>query len=896
VAAALIATKMSVPGVGQALVARPRLRELLAEALRARLTLVSGPAGFGKTTLIAGWLDDVGRAESAVAWVSLDASDDDPERFWRYVVAALERASPGLLSDAVELTEAAAVSSDRVVAALVNELASTTVDVWLVLDDYHTIRSRQVHEGMALLLDNVSPSTHVVIITRADPDLALARWRVRRELVEIRVADLRFTLAETELFLNDVSGLDLSGSDVEALGQRTEGWVAALQLAALSLQGRDEPSAFISRFAGNDKYVVDYLVDEVLTHQDSDVREFLLRTSVLDRLTGPLCDALTGREDGGTMLESLERANLFLFPLDDQRTWYRYHHLFGDVLRARLHQERVDSASVLHGKASRWYEENGDVEDSVRHALDAHDHRRATYLIELALPTVRRERQDGLLMRWLGALPDEAIARSPVLSVFYAWMLMVSGDLETVEARLDAAERALERAPSEVRSDWAETDELRVLPATIAVYRASLAQARGHRDAAAVHAQQALDLTGPEDHLARGAATGFLGLASWARGDVAGAVRTFGAAVDSLRAAGNLADALGSTVVLSDMWLASGRPREARRFMRDALTSSEARGVSFAQTSALLHVGLSEIDLEVGDLAGARWHLDTALALDDHLTMTANHFRWFLAMGRLVEAEGDWAAAGDLLDRAQNLYRPGFFVDVRPIPAVKARVLIAANQLHDAEVWAAGRGWSTQDAGDYLAEYECLTYVRLLLAQHRAGVDGAALGTAARLLEQLLESARSDGRWGSVVEILALTALTLDAQGNRSAAVERLSEAFTTAPEPGGYARLFLAEGDPMQALLRYAAQRGGVADGHPARLLALHARPTPNHRLTDPLSERETQVLRLLDSDLTGPEIARALFVSHNTFRTHTRHIFAKLQVTTRRAAVLRADELRLL
>jgi LuxR family maltose regulon positive regulatory protein len=895
VAAALIATKMSVPRVGQAVVARPRLRELLTHARHARLTLVSGPAGFGKTTLIAGWLDDVTRAGNAVAWVSLDDSDDDPEEFWRYVVAALERASPGLLSNAVELSVAAGVSSDRVVAALVNELAATAVDVWLVLDDYHTVRNRQVHDDVAFLLDNVSPTTHVVIITRADPDLALARWRVRRELVEVRVADLRFTLAETELFLNEVSGLNLSGSDIEALGQRTEGWVAALQLAALSLKGRDEPSAFISRFAGNDKYVVDYLVDEVLAHQDSDVREFLLRTSVLDRLTGSLCDALTGREDGRTMLERLERANLFLFPMDDQRTWYRYHHLFGDVLRARLHQERVDSASVLHGNASRWYEKNGDVEDSVRHAMDAHDHARATYLIEQALPTVRRERQDALLMRWLGALPDEAITRSPVLGVFYAWMLMLSGDLETVEARLDAAERALELAPSGVRSDWAETEELRGLPATIEVYRASLAQARGQMDDTALHAQHALDLTGPEDHLARGAATGFLGLASWAKGDVAAAVRTFGAAVDSLRAAGNLADALSSTVVLSDMWLASGRPREARRLYRDALIASEAQGVSFAQTSALLHVGLSEIDLEVGDLVNARWHLDTALALDDHLSVTANHFRWFLAMGRLTQAEGDWSSAGDLLDRAQSLYRPGFFVDVRPIPAVKARVLIAANQLHDAEVWAAGREWSTQDAGDYLAEYECLTYVRLLLAQHRTGANPAGLDTAARLLEHLLESARSDGRWGSVVEIHMLTALALDARGSRPAAVDRLSAAFTTAPEPGAYARLFLAEGDPMQALLKL-TQRDGAGDGHPARVLALLERPARNHMLADPLSERETQVLRLLDSDLTGPEIARALFVSHNTFRTHTRHIFAKLQVTTRRAAVLRADELRLL
>ncbi len=894
-AAALIATKMSVPRVGQALVARPRLRELLADALHARLTLVSGPAGFGKTTLVAGWLEEVRRAGDALAWVSLDASDDDPERFWRYVVTALERASPGLLPDAVELSGAAAVPSDRVVAALINELASTTVDVWLVLDDYHTVRSRQVHEGMALLLDNVAPSTHVVIITRADPDLALARWRVRRELVEVRVADLRFTLAETEMFLNDVSDLNLSGSDIEALGQRTEGWVAALQLAALSLRDRDEPSAFISRFAGNDKYVVDYLVDEVLAHQSSDVREFLLRTSVLDRLTGSLCDALTGREDGRMMLESLERANLFLFPLDDQRTWYRYHHLFVDVLRVRLHQERGDSALLLHGNASRWYEGNGDVEDSVTHALAASDHQRAGYLVETALPSVRRERQDALLMRWLGALADEVVEGSPVLNVFYGWMLMVSGDPGAAEARFHGATDLLASAPADVRAEWVHTDELRSLPATIAVFEASLAQARGQLAETARHAQRALDLSGPDDHLARGTATAFLGLTSWADGDVAKAVRTFTDAVGSMRAAGNLADALGGTVVLSDMWLASGRPREARRLMRDALITSESQGVSFAQTSALLHVGLSEIDLEVGDLAEARWHLDTALALDDHLSVTANHFRWFLAMGRLSEAEGDWASAGDLLDRAQSLYRPGFFVDVRPIPAVKARVLIAANQLNDAEAWAGEREWSTTQARVYLREYEFLTYVRLLLAQHRMQPNPAGVDTAARLLQLLLEPARKDERWGSVVEILALTALALDAQGNRSGAVDRLSEAFTAAPEPGAYARLFLAEGDPMQALLKH-GQRDGAGDGQAARVLALHERPTLNHTLADPLSERETQVLRLLDSDLTGPEIARALFVSHNTVRTHTRHIFAKLQVTTRRAAVLRAGELRLL
>jgi LuxR family transcriptional regulator, maltose regulon positive regulatory protein len=407
----------------------------------------------------------------------------------------------------------------------------------------------------------------------------------------------------------------------------------------------------------------------------------------------------------------------------------------------------------------------------------------------------------------------------------------------------------------------------------------------------AEHAQHALDLAGPKDHLARGAATGFLGLAAWATGDVGVAVRTFADAVASLVSAGNLADALSSTVVLADMWIAAGHLDEARRLYEEALPRAEAKGVSFAQTSALLHVGLSEIDREAGDLAGARRHLDTALALDDHHSLTASHFRWFLAMGRVAEAQSDPGTALDLLMQAQSLYRPGFFVDVRPLPAVTARIRIGQGQLQPAEDWAGGRDWWTTDTEDYLAEFDHLTYVRLLLAQHRAKAWPARLAQAAQLLGRLLEPACSVGRWGSVVEIHMLTALVLDAQDHRPEALESLARAFAAAPDPDGYARLFLDEGNPMETLLR-GAQQLGIADPYPGRLLAKSDRPAPHRALVDPLTDREVQVLRLLDSELTGPEIARELFVSHNTVRTHTRHLFAKLQVTSRRAAVLRAHE----
>lgn len=614
------------------------------------------------------------------------------------------------------------------------------------------------------------------------------------------------------------------------------------------------------------------------------------------------------------MLVTLERANLFVIPLDDQREWYRYHHLFADVLRGRLLSEEPGQIPLLHQRASRWHESHDHTEDAVRHALAGQDFDRAAHLMELAVPMLRRSRRDAVLFGWLKELPDAAIRRSPVLSVFHGGLLLGSGDLPGAESRLADAERALATVPdgSKPRAD---TEEVQTVPATIAVYRASLAQARGDVAGTAAHARQALDLARPEDHLARGAASGFLGLAAWADGDMPGALRTFMQAVGSLHAAGNLVDELSSTVVLADMWLASGRPGQARSLLQDALRLADARGESMLRSSTELHVGLSEICRQVGDLAGARNHLEAAAVFVERGPMTESRYRWFLARGLVALDEGNPDRAIGYLDQAEQLFRPGFFPDVRPIPAIKARVWVRQGNLSGAAGWASACGIAVTDEASYMGEYSHLTLVRLLIAQQRTQPATGAVEGALALLNRLLALAAASGRAGSVVEIRMLQALAQDVLGDRRQAQEALGSALAETPEPDEYVRLFLDEGPPMVELLRGAvrgatreATREATHDGGAAarvrdrarRLLSLGEPPQPppsgpGERPpsdVDPLSERERQVLRLLDSELSGPEIARALFISHNTLRTHTKHIFTKLGVTSRRAAVRRARD----
>ena len=908
----LLETKLHVPRLRRALVARTRLSERLSRGTESALTLVSAPAGFGKTTLLTGWLAAAPADRRSAAWLSLDQPDNDPARFWTYLIAAQQSAAPGVGEGAVSLLHSPQAPIEAVLATLLNDLSAISNDVVLVLDDYHVIDSRDIQDGMIFLLEHLPPQVHLVIASRADPALPLPRLRARGELVEIRAADLRFTPDEAAEYLNQKMGLALTAEDVSALEGRTEGWIAALQLAALSLQGRDDVAGFIDSFAGDDRYIVDYLVEEVLQRQPESVRSFLLKTSILSRLTGPLCDAVTGQDGGKATLDALDRGNLFLVQLDDRRQWYRYQHLFADVLRAHLEDEQPDRVRELHLRASDWYERNDERSEAIRHALAAEDFARAADLVELAIPAMRMSRQEATLRRWLDALPPEVVRIRPVLSVGYAGAMLLVGELDGVEARLRDAERWLDTTSGTTEGPDASSAEMVVvdheeflsLPGTIELYRAAQALARGDVPGTVRHAQRALDLAPTEDDIRRASPSGLLGLAFWTSGDLEAAHRAYADCMAGLRRIGYVADTFGCAIALADIRITQGRLGDAMRTYEQALQLAPEQGGSVLRGTADMYVGMSELHCERNDLPTATQYLLRSQELGEHNGLPQNRYRWRVAMARIRRAEGDLGEAIDLLDEAERVYVSDFFPNVRPVPALRARVQVQRGALGEALSWVRERGLSVDDDLSYLREFEHITLARVLLAQHTEERAERSLHEATRLLERLLRAAEEGARTGRVIEILVLQALAHQRQGDIDAAVASLQRALTMS-EPEGYLRVFVDEGLPMASLLRAVAlaargQEKGTAPSYVDRLLAAINKTEgsdPVHQgLIEPLSQRELDVLRLLGSDLGGPDIARELYVSLNTMRTHTKNLYAKLGVSNRRAAVRRAEELNLL
>ncbi len=908
--APLLATKLYLPRPRTGLVPRPRLSERLDHGAAGKLMLISAPAGFGKTTLLAEWLARGPAAptdERSAAWLSLDRGDNEPASFWTYVITALQTVAPG-----VGASELALLSSPQpppiqlVLTTLLNDLGAIGSEIVLVLDDYHLIDAREVQDAVAFLLDRAPPQLHLVIASRADPAVPLARLRARGELVEIRASELRFTPGETATYLNEVMNLQLTAQDVAALEERTEGWIAALQLAALSMQGRVDVPGFIAGFTGDDRYIVDYLAEEVLQRQPTHVRDFLLRTSLLGSLNGPLCDAVTGEGGGKAMLEALDRRNLFVVPLDDRRQWYRYHHLFADVLRARLSDEEPDLVHGLHRRASDWYAENGERSEAIGHAMAAGDFERVAELVELTMPATLRHRQEATLRGWLELLPAEVLEGRPVLSNGYAGALLSTGEVEGVERHLRDAERWLDVPvhPGEgtevpkTRMVVADEDEFHRLPAGIAVHRAGLALKLGDLSTTVTHARRALELLEADDDLGRGAAAALIGLASWSSGDLEAAHEAYADCAARMHRAGHLSDVLGCSITLADLRITQGRLRDAMRTYERALQlTPEERGPVLRGT-ADMYVGMSALHRERNDLDAARQLLLRTKALGEHTGLPQNRYRWRVAMARIREAEGDLGGALDLLDEAEGMYQGDFSPNVHPVPAMRARTWILHGRVDDALEWTRDQRLSVEDDLSYLREYEHLTLARTLLARYATERADRTLEEATELLARLLRAADAGHRTGSVIEILILQALARRMRGDLTAALVPLERALTLA-EPEGYVRMFVDEGSPMTAMLKTASQHG-IARDYVGRLLTglgtAEDRTRATHGLIEPLSERELDVLRLLASDLGGPDIARELIVSLNTVRTHTKNIYAKLGVNNRRAAVRRAEELDLM
>ncbi|MCC6192501.1 MAG: LuxR family transcriptional regulator [Anaerolineales bacterium] len=880
--ARLLATKLYIPPPRARVVVRPRLTERLNEGLKRRpsLTVISAPAGFGKTTLVSEWITG---GERPVAWLSLDDADNDLALFLAYFIAALQTVAPSLGQETLALLHAPGPPPATAVllTPLLNEIATFQDQLVVVLDDYHAIETKAVDDVLTFVIEHLPPPLHLVVTTREDPRLPLARLRARGQLTELRAADLRFTPAEAGDFLNAAMGLSLPAEHIAALEQRTEGWIAGLQLAALSMQGHQDISGFIHAFTGSHHFVLDYLVEEVLQQQPEPTQSFLLHTSILERMCGPLCEAvlLTPPGSGQATLEAIERANLFIVPLDSERRWFRYHHLFADLLRRRLGQRHgadpvqeagaADQAvDALHRRASQWYEDQGLELEAFHHATTGQDIERAERLIEGKGIPLHYRVAAAPVLAWLKSLPTRVLNARPALWVTYATTLMFSGQNTAVEEKLQAAEAVLGHrgiAPDEQNRD---------LIGRIAALRATAAVIQQDAQAILTQSRRALEYLNPDNLTIRTTTTWTLGYAYQLQGDRAAASRAYREVIAISQSAGYSIYTLAATLSLGQVQEADNQLHAAAASYRRAL---ELAGDPPQRMAGEVQLGLARVCYEWNDLAAAAQHAEQCAELARSMVVET-FAKYGVILARLKLAQGDVPAAVAALAEAEAfLRRHNFMFRMPDVAAVQVLALLRQGQLA---------------AATQLAETHQLPLgrARVLLAQ---GDPVAALAVLAPLCQQVEAKDQPDGR----LKVLVLQALALQAQGETAPALVAMGEALALA-EPGGFIRTFVDEGPAMASLLREVEKRG-IAQGYAARILA-GFEPVENgapitQRLSEPLSDREREVLSLLGSELDGPAIARELNVSMNTLRTHTKNIYTKLGVNNRRAAVRQAEELEL-
>jgi LuxR family maltose regulon positive regulatory protein len=879
VPAPILATKLYIPPSRRRVVLRPRLVERLNEGLAAgnKLTLVSAPAGFGKTTLIGEWVAGCGRP---AAWLSLDEADSDPSRFLTYFIAALQTVAPGIGEGILTVLQSPEHPPlESTLTAMLNDINAIPSDVVLVLDDYHVLDAKPVDDALAFLVEHLPPQMHLAIATREDPALPLARLRARGQLTELRAADLRFTPSEAAGFLHEVMSLDLSTEEVAALDARTEGWIAGLQLAALSLQGRADAAGFIESFAGSNRFVLDYLVEEVLQRQSEPVQTFLLRTSILDRLCGPLCDAvlLDASAPGQETLKYLDRANLFIVPLDTERRWYRYHHLFAGLLRQRRGQSAVLSGGEDedHLRASEWCEANGLEIEAFQHAAAGHDVERAERLIEgRGMPLYFRGALVPIL-HWLESLPTTVLDARPSLWVTYAQALLSSGQNTGIEPKLQAAERALQDA----RAD----DRTRDLVGRIASVRAFLVWSPDQVETIIAQSRRALEYLHPDNLPFRTAAALNLGHAYVLLGDRSGARQALTEVTAISAASGNTIYEILGSIGLGFIQETDNQLGLAVETYRHAIEL--AAGLPFPFVCEA-HLGLARVLYQWNALDAARQQGKQSIQLARQIADTDRPVACQVLLARLALAEGDVAGAAAILAEADQAARQHDFVLQVPEVAA-ARVLTFLRQ---GDVAAAAHLAQAHELP--------LSQARVHLAQ---GDPTAALAVLEPYRRRMAEKAWADQE----LMALVLLAVAFDAHGERAKAVEVLDEALALA-EPGGFIRLFVDEAAPMDHLLRGALSRGNSPD-YLRRLLAAfpasgRGQAAPSRAaaagigLAEPLSAREFEVLDLIAAGLTNQQIAARLYLSLHTVKSHARNINAKLGVSSRTQAVATGRALGLL
>jgi LuxR family maltose regulon positive regulatory protein len=874
-AATLLTTKLHVPPLRSELVPLSRLTRRLHEGLEGKLTLVSAPAGYGKTTLVTHWLHNAGWP---FAWLTLD--DNDPARFLAYLVAALQGIDPRI-GQAVEpmLATPQPPPPESILTALINDIATVEEPFVLVLDDYHLISTLAIHERLAFLLDHQPARMHLVIATREDPPLPLSRWRARGQMAEIRQADLQFSLEETSDFLQRVMGLRLSSGDIAALHRRTEGWIAGLQLTALSMQGRDDVHRLVQSFTGSHRYILDYLIEEVFQQQPADTQDFLLSTSVLDRLSVPLCDALTDRDDSAEMLRALEQANLFLFPLDESRQWYRYHHLFADLLYHRLTTAKgKESVTLLHSRASQWYAENGYPADAIDHALKAQDWQRAATLLSEASGSFLARGETTTLLRWFQALPDDVIRAHAQSCYEYSWPLILTGQLDAADSYLEQASEAAADDP--------------VLLRQVVTAQVQIARTRGDDGRTIELSRQVLPLLTEQDLIERSVVMVNLGAAQCNRGDLAEAEQTMREALEAAEKTDNTFVEWVSLQFLGRVEADRGRLHRAADLYEQVLSAGEGGGPSMPL--AMAHLDLGGLVHEWDDLDRAYDHLQQCLELshrNSHLEVEISGYR-LLAM--LHQAQGRNVDAIQALENAHQLASEASLPPLARArnAACHVQITLAQGDLATAARWA-GRMWDDADASSFYPRLN-LVRARLLMAQDRQA-------EARQWLESCSEAAAQRGLGWGMIRTRVLQAL---AAPSPDAALPFLAEALTLA-EPEGFVRTFIDEGAPLAALLQSAAEQD-IARRYVARLLAAfeldvsrktgEKPPSPPQPLIEPLSERELEVLRLAAEGLSNQEIADRLVISVGTVKTHVHSILGKLDVRGRTQAAARARELDLI